>query len=474
MTSRRHRPNPEARLVTIRHDGETIPAYEGEPLAAALMASGIRVLSRSAKYHRPRGATCGSGDCAHCLVAIDGLPNRCACTAPCRDGMVSASQNVLGSAKHDLLGITDWMFPWGLDHHEMFTGVPLMQPVVQKIVRKLSGLGALDTGSEEAPDPSLAQDCEQRLQDPISIDVLVVGAGSSGCAAAESSARSGADVLLVEALGFTGGRLSSGLHGEAAEAETAANRLQEAGARVWTNAGAVQIDRNECPLEVLVLRKDRLARVRPKALVLANGGYRTTGIFENNDLPGVLTAEWAAALLSRWGVLAGEKPLVCADEPLASTLRSLFSEAGAPPVRMLPLRAAHAALCAEPPPTRLVAARGGRQVEKAVIETPEGEVTVACDAIIVASPPAPAFELALNAGAKVAYEPQSGGFAVVVDELGRTASEDVFACGTLNGPCSVEEARRGGEAAGRLAADAARSKPNAGNRPAGEGNRHAS
>lgn len=164
MSARRIRPPNDKRPITLLLDGEAVPAFEGEPVASALLAAGIEVFGRSMKYHRPRGASCGSGTCSHCLMRVDGLPNVRTCRTPARDGMRLERQNVLGGAEHDLLAATDWLFPRGLDHHEMFTGIPLLQPVVEKVVRRLSGFGRLP----DAPVASAAP--EDR-----SVGVLVVG-----------------------------------------------------------------------------------------------------------------------------------------------------------------------------------------------------------------------------------------------------------------------------------------------------------
>ncbi len=447
MTARRIRPPKQRREITIEHDGKRYPAYEGEPLAAALMASGVTVLGRSSKYHRPRGASCGTGDCGNCLVQVDGMPNRCACTTPCHDEMVSESQNVIGSAENDLLAMTDWMFPRGLDHHEMFTGLPLVQPVAQRIIRKLSGLGVLartaDSSAEREPRP------------PTIVDVLVVGAGASGLAAAEVAREAGAEVLLVEALNEPGGRRLGGLHCSPSDAKTATRKLLEMGVDIWPDSGAVQIDRTQGVLEVLILRPEGLFPVRPRATVLCCGGYVSTGVFPNNDLPGIMAAEWAARLITKWGMLPGERPVICADEPIAKALRELFVKAGAPPVRVLPISAAYADVWPGNPPEKLVTALGGKHVERVIVENAAGTEVVDCDLVVVASPPAPAFELALDAGAHVAYEEQSGGFAVRAGPEGGTAAENVFAAGTLVGPCTVEEAHAGGRTAGEAAATAA-------------------
>jgi sarcosine oxidase subunit alpha len=116
--------------VAIEFDGETHRAYAGEPLAVALFANGVQVLSRSIKYHRPRAFFCLSGHCGACLLRVDGLPNIRACRVPCRDGLVARGQNAFPASDLDVLGAVDWMFPKGMDHHTLMTRFTIFDPVM--------------------------------------------------------------------------------------------------------------------------------------------------------------------------------------------------------------------------------------------------------------------------------------------------------------------------------------------------------
>lgn len=78
---------PEQRPVTIFVDGRPISAVEGEPIAAALLASGIRVMRRTPRFNKPRGLFCGIGRCTDCIMTVDGEPNVRTCVTPVREGM---------------------------------------------------------------------------------------------------------------------------------------------------------------------------------------------------------------------------------------------------------------------------------------------------------------------------------------------------------------------------------------------------
>ena len=96
------------RSTTIRFtfDGAEYTAHPGDTVASALTAAGVKVLSRSFKYHRPRGLLCCAGHCPNCLVQIGDEPNVRACTRPVEAGMDVRAQNVWPSLNRDLLSLT--------------------------------------------------------------------------------------------------------------------------------------------------------------------------------------------------------------------------------------------------------------------------------------------------------------------------------------------------------------------------------
>ena len=77
--------------ITLQIDGQAVTAFEGETIAAVLLARGQRVFRRSAGG-QPRGLFCGMGICYDCLVTVNGTANRRACMTPAADGMVVETQ----------------------------------------------------------------------------------------------------------------------------------------------------------------------------------------------------------------------------------------------------------------------------------------------------------------------------------------------------------------------------------------------
>lgn len=74
--------------ITFTYNGQKIEAFEGETIAAALHAAGIKKLKESSHYHRPRGLFCAIGNCSSCLMVVDGKPNVKTCITKVEEGMV--------------------------------------------------------------------------------------------------------------------------------------------------------------------------------------------------------------------------------------------------------------------------------------------------------------------------------------------------------------------------------------------------
>jgi sarcosine oxidase subunit alpha len=403
----------EGRRVHLVVDGERVEAREGEPVAVALAASGRLVLGRSVKYHRPRGPACFSGRCDGCLMRVDGQPSVMTCRAPARDGMVVETQNVIGSARRDLLAATDWFFPNGMNHHEMFTWSAQVNRIMQKVARRVAGVGTL-------PDAPLTP----RESPEREVDVLVVGGGPAGLRAARALAARGLSTLLVDEDAELGGSVACWPGTVRAEGRDEAGRdwarrwaddASEAGASLQTRASAVGIyvagegvegagSTDRRPV-VAIDEPDRLARVRPRHVLLATGRHEGASAFGGNDKPGVITPRAAAVLLSQ-GVRIGERVVLAGEGALLDALAVALRAAGAEVIGPLPEEA-------------LVRAIGRPVVSACEIRRDGAVERHECDAIVVAPPTSAVFELAAQAG--VATRFVYGGFELVVDEGGATS-----------------------------------------------------
>jgi len=84
-------PLPPRKQIRFQFDDRTYLGYEGETIAAALLANGVRTLRRHEASGTPRGIYCNIGHCFECRVTVDGKDNIRACLTPIRDGMVVRS-----------------------------------------------------------------------------------------------------------------------------------------------------------------------------------------------------------------------------------------------------------------------------------------------------------------------------------------------------------------------------------------------
>lgn len=438
MARRRKEDDPRP-LVHLEVEGKRVPAREGEPLTAALLASGMDILSRGVKYHRARGPYCLVGRCAHCLMRVDGEPNVAACLVRVRDGMRVERQNAFPSVNVDVFTTIDWMYPRGLDHHSLFPGVPVVEKVVARVARHMAGLGTL---------PETAHTPEARYLEH-EAEVLVVGGGPAGLAAALEAARAGAKTTLIEDQAELGaGLLAPLLRGgpDASWREETLRALVGSGARLLPSSfvfGLFREGSKGVPWAAAKAPHRGLLVVRPRALVLATGANELLPLFPNNELPGIYGARALATLIERDGVVPGERALVVGDGPEAAGIADRLREAGCEVVGVVGLGPG--------PQGHIVRARGRGSLAGAILQMPDGsEKRIRVDLMAISDHRSGFVDLARHAGAEIRFG--EAGFAVVADDVGATRIPGVFACGEVRGRCTTEEAIRQGAAAGRAAA----------------------
>lgn len=419
-------------------EGDAVPAVEGEPVACSLLATGERVFARSTKYHRPRGPYCFSGACSQCLMRVDGVPNVCTCLTPARPGMRLERQNAYPSVKVDVFEAIDWLFPRGMDHHEMFAGVPVAEQVMAKVARHLAGLGLLP--DKEAP-PRLP--CET-----VRTQVAIAGGGAAGSAAARVLAERDIPFVLCEREGVLGGRLVAGAGVAGDPLPPGPGALPEAAIRL--RAPVIGLYGDEHGRYLAVVQEEtggpRLVKVYAERFLLCVGGHPQRLPFENNDLPGVLAGRAASLLVRRHRLLPGEEvALVGTGEELYALAR-LLEENSARVVAVVDTE--------RPPPPGAPAgatqgselrAHGRTHVRALSFQEPGGRrVKVGCDAIVVSLPPTPSYELARQGGAQVSYRREHAGLVVEADARGRTVAADVLVAGDLTGAVTAREAVEAG------------------------------
>jgi methylglutamate dehydrogenase subunit C len=194
-----------ARSLRFRFDGREYHGHPGDTLASALLANGVRLVGRSFKYHRPRGIVAAGVDEPNALVAL-GSGARCEPNIPATqvalyEGLIAASQNRWPSLRFDLMAVNAPLapiLPAGFYYKTFKWPAAFWEPVYERAIRRAAGLGR----ASRDPDPDRYEHSHGHC------DVLVVGAGPAGLAAALAAGASGARVILVDERQHLGGTLA--------------------------------------------------------------------------------------------------------------------------------------------------------------------------------------------------------------------------------------------------------------------------
>ncbi|MBI4306748.1 MAG: (2Fe-2S)-binding protein, partial [Chloroflexi bacterium] len=450
-----------ARQGSFKFDGRRYAAYEGDTIASALSAAGVRVLSRSFKYHRPRGLLCCAGRCPNCMVEVNGVPNVRACTEAVRDGMQVKGQNAWPSVRNDFLALFDRfdrLLPVGF-YYKTFIRPRWMWPVYEGVLRRLAGLGRVEPGARPDLHPRKRH---------LYCDVAVIGGGPAGCLAALGAAAEGARVVLVDDQPQLGGHLRLQAAPATGDDRIAGMRGFEAAKRLASlvaasrqiehlgNAAAFGFYEGRL---IGVSQGNTLVKVRACRVVIATGSAERPALFENNDLPGVMLGSAALRLARLYGVRAGNRAVVAANDDRGWGVALELIEAGLPVVAVVDSRdrepAADAAQRAQAigaevlPNASVVAARGKRAVTAAVIEARGKRRAIRCDLLVIAGRTEPLISLPLHDGLRARFDEQLGEF------VAGAASDAILFAGHIVGTADDSAAIASGPRAGRAAAMAA-------------------
>ena len=308
-----------SKILNFTFNGKTLEGYHGDTLASALLANGQKLVARSFKYHRPRGIFTSGSEEPNALMQIgEGAfvePNTRATVAELYNGLIATSQNHRGSLEHDLMAITDLFSPLlsaGFYYKTFMWPKAFWEKLYEPIIRASAGLGKLS--AQEDPD----------IYDKgyLHCDLLIIGAGPTGLAAALAAGRAKVRVILADEDFRLGGRLnaetmsvenSAGSHWAAealAELASMENvhlmpRTTVYGAYDHGTYGA--LEQVEQHLGT-ALSKPRqiLWRINSKRTLLCAGATERPIAFGNNDRPGIMLAGAVRAYANRWGVTTGK------------------------------------------------------------------------------------------------------------------------------------------------------------------------
>lgn len=302
-------------------DGKSYQGHPGDTLASALLANGVRLMGRSFKYHRSRGPLTAGSEEPNALVELrDGArqePNTRATTTELYDGLFAKSQNRLGSLKFDLLSINDRLSNFltaGFYYKTFMWPAAFWEKLYEPIIRHAAGLGSL----------SLKDDPDVYDKGFLHCDLLIIGAGPAGLAAALTAGRAGCDVILADEDFRMGGRLNSETFslgddsgadwaaGVIAELETLPNvrvmsRTTVIGAFDHGIYGAVERVSDHVHTPDAGKPRQILWRIYTKRTVLAAGATERPIAFENNDRPGIMLASALRTYANRFSVTADKR-----------------------------------------------------------------------------------------------------------------------------------------------------------------------
>jgi len=410
--------NPEgglidrSRTIAVEFDGRRYEGHPGDTLASALLAHGVRLMGRSFKYHRPRGVLSAGVEEPNALAGVGSggrfEPNTRATDLFLYPGLTAISQNRWPSLALDLGAASQLIAPFipaGF-YYKTFFGGPRAWAFWEHFIRRAAGLGR----------PPSLPDVDAFEHRAAFCDLLVVGSGPAGLAAAMAAVGAGARVILTEQdIRLGGALLRDPAQVDGREgldwAEAVGARVRERGGRVLTRATAFgfydhglvsvaerRVEAGETPAPSSVVQ--RIGHVRARRVILAQGAIERPLLFSGNDKPGVMLASAARTYATRYGVRAGSRALVVGCDDHARLTAHVLAEAGIEVARVLDTRAGDC----------VIAARGGRAVCSATVRADGRIFEVACDLIAMSGGQTPSVHLHMQAGGDLAWNAAIGAF----------------------------------------------------------------
>nr|WP_087575628.1 sarcosine oxidase subunit alpha family protein [Sphingomonas sp. CDS-1] len=459
------------RPVRFSFDGRRMTAFAGDTLASALLANGVHLMGRSFKYHRPRGVLGAGVDEPNALVTIDRgagrvQPNVQATVIEVYEGLVARSQNRWPSLKWDMGAINNVasaLIPAGFYYKTFMWPQWAWKTLYEPAIRRSAGLGP----PPELPDPdSYAMQYDH-------CEVLVVGAGPAGLAAALAASTGAARVILCDERAELGGSLLAD-PGAVIDGLDAWSWLEKAAAELSSRPNVTILTRttafrygshNMISLAERVTDhifdaapgslRERWRQVRARQVILATGAHERPILFKGNDLPGVMLASAARAYNNAYGVRLGRAGVVVtrgdsgyqaafdlAEVGIKTTIADLRAAASPPLVQQAERLGIDVIQGATP-----VSAGGRLRVSSLEIAQSDGRRrTLRCDLVLMAGGWAPTVHLFSQARGSLRWDDRLEAY--VPDK----AAQPVTCIGACRGDLHTSTALQNGFAAGAGAA----------------------
>jgi sarcosine oxidase subunit alpha len=455
-------------------DGRTCLGFAGDTIASALLANGVQIVGRGARFGRPRGIIAIGADEPNAFLTVADAhasrPNVQATTTPLIEGMAVTSghgRSRFGWNPADILDHARPFMPAGF-YYKAFKWPAKASPFYERLLRRAVSAGRAPASAGDAGYEHVH----------LHADVLVVGGGLAGLAAAEAAASRGLSVVLAEADCRLGGmvdaydgrvegvpllewtaRKSAGLaasgnihilHG------TTAIGLFEGGQ-------AVLVERVSAPGTDRPPLAERLWKLRAKAIIVATGATEKPLMFPGNDRPGVMLATGARLFARRYGVLPGQRFVIATSGDEGYRTAADISAAGGEVVRIADLRIqpdgslfhiskAHGLSVS--PGTAPVGTnwrrRGGMNgatlANRLTFDAPALEQRVECDTVLVSGGWSPSLGLVGQLGVRLGFDESVGGFHP------KALPPGLFTAGGVNGILDAAPVLQDGWRAGEQAA----------------------
>ena len=462
-----------AKPLTFSFNGRRLGAYAGDTLASALLANGVRVVGRSFKYHRPRGIVGDGADEPNALVQLGtgarSDPNQRATQVELFDGLAAASQNCWPTVDFDLGAVASLfspILPAGF-YYKTFMWPAKFWKTYERVIRRAAGLGVCPT----------AADPDRYDHRYVHCDVLVVGGGPAGLAAAVAAGRTGARTILADEGPRFGGRLK----GERADIEGApalewvAAALDELAsfpeARLMPRStvfgyydhnwlGILERVADHVAEPPAFAPRQRLWHVRAEQVVLAAGAIERPLVFADNDRPGIMLSSAARTYANQFAVRAGSRAVVLTNNDSAYGAAFELAESGVGIAAIVDVRASvSGALAVRARELGIqclfghdvASALGGRSVEAVDVVDLNGKRgadsrRIECDLVCVSGGWTPSVHLFSQSGGRLAFAEGIGAF------VPGPGKQDAHSAGAANGAFALSSCLREGMAAGARAA----------------------
>ncbi len=466
--------------VEFTFNGKHLRGYAGDTLASALLGAGQVLVGRSFKYHRPRGVVASGAEEPNALVNLGRgrrlEPNQRATTTELFEGLEARSQNHWPSLEFDVGAVNSVLsrfLPAGFYYKMFMYPRAFWKHVYEPFIRQSAGLG-------QAPN---ARDADVYEQSYLHVDVLVIGGGVAGLAAAKSAADAGKRVMLIEQTAHWGGRapvdgavidgkdanqwVDDAVGGLLARDNVQA-RTRTMGAGVYDHGYVLAYERLTDHAPEKGLPRHRLWKIRAGHVVTATGAIERPLSFAGNDLPGVMLASAVRDYLVNYGVSPGDRTVVVTNNDDAYRTAIALHEAGLAVPVIVDARVGGGGALADAARDLGIRVETGRgiakvkgsgRVEGVSICAQEGEGAVvediACDAVAMSGGWSPVVHLWSHCGGKLVWDETQAHFRPDASKppTGADGAAFLTPAGSASGVLSTADVLADAMAAGAAASD---------------------